>query len=319
MTQETRRTVLRSAAAAGALVAGGVMAAPMAQAAAPRPRKRPPTFVFVHGANGSSYGWTPLMRDLTLLGHRALAVDLPGHGPGAYFPEAYQTPQDTEALRTEPSPLKDVTLDDYVEHVTDVVRQAHRNGPVILLGGSMGGATITRVGNVVPDLIDHLVYLSAFCCTKLRSLWDYMQTDEAEGTLMGTIQGVPTAPELGVMRTNWRQASPDFLAKTKAAVAAEYSDAEWRAQLNLFEPDETAAIGVSDARGDARTWGRIPRTYVRYSEDRMIPPALQDLMIRHADELTPHNRFTVHTVKAPHLGPRDARALVRVLDEVAGG
>jgi pimeloyl-ACP methyl ester carboxylesterase len=39
-----------------------------------------PTFVFVHGSNSNSFSWAPLMAELALLGHRTLAVDLPGHG-----------------------------------------------------------------------------------------------------------------------------------------------------------------------------------------------------------------------------------------------
>ncbi|MEV5137584.1 alpha/beta fold hydrolase, partial [Streptomyces syringium] len=106
MTDHTRRTVLRTAAATGALAAGTLAAAPGAHAAphgGGHGGHRLPTYVFVHGANSSASGWAPYMRELTLLGHRTLAVDLPGHGPDAYFPAAYQAPQDLEALKTEPS------------------------------------------------------------------------------------------------------------------------------------------------------------------------------------------------------------------------
>jgi pimeloyl-ACP methyl ester carboxylesterase len=41
------------------------------------------TFVLVHGAGCTSAVWTPTVRELVLRGHRALAVDLPGHGFGA--------------------------------------------------------------------------------------------------------------------------------------------------------------------------------------------------------------------------------------------
>jgi pimeloyl-ACP methyl ester carboxylesterase len=41
------------------------------------------TFVLVHGAFCSAASWGPVSRELTLRGHRALAVDLPGHGLSA--------------------------------------------------------------------------------------------------------------------------------------------------------------------------------------------------------------------------------------------
>jgi hypothetical protein len=47
--------------------------------------------------------------------------------------------------------------------------------------------------------------------------------------------------------------------------------------------------------------GRVPRKFIRLSEDEAIPPARQDLMIKDADKLTPHNKFTVATVKYSHL------------------
>ncbi|SEB61223.1 Alpha/beta hydrolase family protein, partial [Streptomyces sp. 2131.1] len=49
------------------------------------------TFVFVHGAFANSFSFAPLQAELALLGHRSLAVDLPGHGFEATFPAAYQS------------------------------------------------------------------------------------------------------------------------------------------------------------------------------------------------------------------------------------
>ncbi|MFD5884973.1 alpha/beta fold hydrolase [Streptomyces sp. NPDC060334] len=91
-----------------------------------------------------------------------MAVDLPGHGPGAYFPCSYRTPQDPEGLRTEPSTTAKVTSAHFADHVADVVRRAHRLGPVVLVGQSMGGLTLNTVVDRVPELISHLVRVSAF-------------------------------------------------------------------------------------------------------------------------------------------------------------
>ncbi|MBT1185268.1 alpha/beta hydrolase, partial [Streptomyces sp. CJ_13] len=45
--------------------------------------------------------------------------------------------------------------------------------------------------------------------------------------------------------------------------------------------------------------------------------ALQDLMIREADETTPDNRFRVRSLAAPHIGPRDPALLADELEQVA--
>jgi len=74
-------------------------------------------------------------RSLAGRGCRVLAIDLPGHGLKAKFPEAYLR-QDLAALATEPSPLKDVTLDDYVAAGRD-----GRPGPGPTRPGDGGRAT----------------------------------------------------------------------------------------------------------------------------------------------------------------------------------
>lgn len=61
-----------------------------------------PTFVLVHGAFANSFSFAPLQAELGLLGHRSVAVDLPGHGFEATFPASYQAPQDFAALAAEP-------------------------------------------------------------------------------------------------------------------------------------------------------------------------------------------------------------------------
>ncbi|GAA3829520.1 alpha/beta hydrolase [Amycolatopsis tucumanensis] len=279
----------------------------------PKATTADPVFVLVHGANGNAGSFAPVVAELTLAGHRALAVDLPGHGPRGHFPVSYQTPQDLAAFAAEPSPLAGITLADTIAHVTAVVRRAAALGPVVLVGHSLGGATITGVANQVPGLVARLVYLSAFCCVRLRSVLDCFLAPEAAGSLLPAIPGIGDPQASGVARTNWRSADPAFLAAAKAALAADYADSTFRAALNAMEPDESWALTTGDARGDPATWGRVPRTYLRCTRDRAIPLALQDRMIREADEATPRNRFDVRDLDAPHLGPEDPRELAELL------
>ncbi|MEU9253768.1 alpha/beta hydrolase [Streptomyces sp. NPDC048270] len=277
----------------------------------------PVTFVLVHGSGSNAYGWSPVVAELGLRGQRAVAVDLPGHGPGAYLPLSYQAPQDLERLRTEPSPIGRITLADCAAHVAAVVRRARRNGPVVLAGQSLGGVTVNAAADLVPELISHLVYVSAFCPAKRASMSELLATPEAATSHIFKMTPVPTPPELGVTRVNWRSNDASFFDVAKEAMAAGYSDTEVRTMLNILEPDESAAIGASDGRGLPHRWGRIPRTYVRFTQDRTLPPALQDLMIREADEMTPGNRFRVRSLAAPHIGPRDPALLADELEQVA--
>ncbi|SED03725.1 hypothetical protein SAMN05428939_4010 [Streptomyces sp. TLI_105] len=65
-----------------------------------------PTFVLVRGAFANSFSFAPLQAELGLLGHRSVAVDLPGHGFQATFTRAYRSPQDPEGLATAPGSTK---------------------------------------------------------------------------------------------------------------------------------------------------------------------------------------------------------------------
>ncbi|MFI0419381.1 alpha/beta fold hydrolase [Spongiactinospora sp. 9N601] len=308
MNDFSRRTALKSAAVAGATGAGGI--------AAGRGR-RVTTYVFVTGANGG----LSADAELALRGHRTVAVELPGHSAtDEQFRPAYQVPQDAQALATAPSAMAEITLADYVAATVATVRRAAKHGPVILVGGSMGGVTITKAADEVPDLIDRLVYDSAFCCTKLASAEAYLATQEGKPSKIGAIlAGVAADPSvIGAIRINWRLADPKFLGPLKAALMADSSEAEFMAMLNGSLPDDSLHIATADARGRKERWGRVPRTYIRHSEDQVIPPALQNRMIKEADSLTPGNTFDVRTVRTAHAPSRAAwKQIVDILDGLA--
>ncbi|WP_344962590.1 alpha/beta fold hydrolase [Streptomyces thioluteus] len=263
-----------------------------------------PTFVLVHGSCSSSFMWASVQRELALLGRRSFAVDLPGHGFDAQYPVVYQAPQDLDAWAAEPSTLAGVTLQDNIDTVVDVVRRVARFGPVVLVGSSLGGTTITGVGNAVPELVDRLVYISAWSCVRRSSPMEYTQEPEFADSLLGPLAALHVGDPagLGVVRANYRTADPELLAALKAAVMADGTDEQFRALLNILQPDESLAVLAADARGQAGTWGTIARTYIRLTGDRSIPVAMQDRLIAEADALTPDNPYDVHTMDTSHLG-----------------
>ncbi|MGW2257635.1 alpha/beta fold hydrolase [Streptomyces sp. NPDC001780] len=267
-------------------------------------RDADPTFVLVHGSCSSSLMWAPVQRALALLGRRSYAVDLPGHGFDAQYSSAYQAPQDLEAWAVEPSKLAGVTLRDNIDMVVDVVRRVAEHGPVVLVGASLGGTTVTGVGNTVPDLVSRLVYISAWSCVRRANPMEYMQEPEFGENLLAPLAAlnVGNPAELGVGRANYRTADPDLIAAAKAAIMADGTDEQFRAFLNILQPDESLAVIAGDARGHADTWGTIPRTYIRLTDDRSIPVAMQDRLIAEGDALTPGNPYDVHTLATSHVG-----------------
>ncbi|MEV8339940.1 alpha/beta fold hydrolase [Streptomyces niveus] len=278
-----------------------------------------PTFVLVHGAFANSFSFAPLQAELGLLGHRSVAVDLPGHGFAATYPRAYQAPQDLAALADAPGAIKGVTLADNVAHLIGILDRARRNGPVVLVSHSRGGLTATVVANQRPDLIDRIVYVSAWCPVDLDVNAYYAEPEMATVDATGLASAMVGNPaELGLLRCNFRTADPATLAAFKAAFLADGTDDEFMVFLNTFQPDENLDAGTPDDRARADTWGRIPKSYIRLTEDTSVPLAMQDRMIREGDALTPDNPFDVRTLTSSHLNWLvDPAPAAQVLAELA--
>lgn len=284
-----------------------------------RTQRTQPTFVLVHGAFANSFSFAPLQAELGLLGHRSVAVDLPGHGFGATYTRAYQAPQDLGGFATAPGSIKGVTLADNAAHLIGILERAKRNGPVILVAHSRGGVTATAAANARPDLIDRIVYVAAWCPVDLDANDYYGEPEMATvdaASLASAAAGNPA--ELGLLRVNFRTADPDVLAALKAVFLADGTDEEFLAFLNTFQPDENLDVGTSADRAQAATWGSVPKTFVRLADDASMPLAMQDRLVREGNELTPDNPYDVRTLEGSHLKWLvDPAPAARLLGELA--
>lgn len=274
--------------------------------------------MLVHGTHSAGAFWMPIARELTLRGHRVVMVDQPRHGAEAFVPESYQR-QDLAAMAVEPSPLKGLGLDDYEARVTGVVRRVARNGPVVLVGHSLGGVSVSRVGNAVPQLLHHICYMAAFCPNRALPTADACTAAPENADAVSPVELTVGDPErLGVLRLNFRTGERHALALLKEMICADYPDADFRRILAGMQTDESIAAYAGRAVGRADRWGRIPRTYLRFGRDRTIATALQDRMVEEADVLTPGNRFRVHDFPdASHVGPLDPASVAEVLNTLA--
>lgn len=107
-------------------------------------RGMPASVVLVHGIRTSATMWRAQLTALAERGNPAVAVDLPGHG----------TRMDEE-----------FTLDGALGTIDDAVRAAADDGPVLLVGHSMGGLLCTAyVGAEEPPPVDAFIGAS---CTAL--------------------------------------------------------------------------------------------------------------------------------------------------------
>lgn len=261
-----------------------------------------PTFVFVHGAWHGAWCWSEVTRLLAERGCASLALDLPGHGVTARFPASYLAqPQDTAALSTEPSSLAALTLTDYRDAVLKVIRglTAHGSGPVILVGHSLGGATISAVTEAAPELIRCVVYLTAFVPVRFPTVIQYLQDPSfSESEVPPLFIADPAVTGCG--RINHRSADLAYRAADKSAFYGDVADDAFAAFANLLTPDEPIQGFTTPAVLTPARWGSVPRAYIRCTADRAIPIKVQDSMIAEADAFTPQNRFVVKTMTTSH-------------------
>ncbi|MDQ3102641.1 MAG: alpha/beta fold hydrolase [Actinomycetota bacterium] len=100
-----------------------------------------PPIVFVHGLGGCWQNWLENLPRMAELGHRAIALDLPGFGAS-------------------PMPSCEITIPHYGELVEAFC--AHLDvGPCTLVGNSMGGFVAAEVSVSEPEWVERLVLVSS--------------------------------------------------------------------------------------------------------------------------------------------------------------
>ncbi|MFD7130828.1 alpha/beta hydrolase [Streptomyces sp. NPDC059894] len=255
-------------------------------------------FVLVHGAWHGSGQWAATQRALAGLGAASVAVDLPGHGFDAPLPSGYLLPGQP-GLLTEKSPLAGVTMDDSAESVLDTLRQVRHHHRVVLVAHSAGGGPASLAAERAPQLVDALVYLSAFVPAGRPRFFDYLGSPE-NAAARGQSLPLGDPGELGAVRINPLSPDPAYVEELRQT---HYHDTppdrfdRWRSALGTDLP---LAIPTTPVSVTAPRWGRIPRTFLRCADDRALPPAVQDLMIAEADRAVPGNPFTVRTLPGSH-------------------
>lgn len=264
---------------------------------------RNPTFVFVHGAWHGSWCWAETVRLLAEKGYLSIALDLPGHGLGAKFPASYAT-QSFPALNTEASPLAAIGLNDYREHTLKTLRGlvAAGSGPVILVGHSLGGATITNVAEAAPELIRKIVYLTAFVPVPGRfavpSVIQYIQDPIFAASEVPPL--FIADPAVGAGRINHNSADAKYVAADRSAFYGDATDDAFKAVANLLTPDEPVQGFANPVTATVAKWGSVQKAFIRCTKDKAIPISVQDIMIAEGNRLTSGNLFQQKTLVSDH-------------------
>lgn len=205
------------------------------------------TFVLVHGAGHGAWCWFKLVPELEALGHRAVTLDLP-------------------ALGDDTTPISEVTYEGTIDRVVDVVK-AERE-PVILVGHSLGGVSISATAERIPDRIQLLVYLTAFLPLDGDSVTAIYESPDwpAETATISSIvsadgQSASHTPE-GARERFYHDCSVEDVA---------YSVARLKPQPLVMRH---TPVRVSPER-----FGRVARAYIHCLDDHAAPIERQRRMV----------------------------------------
>lgn len=273
--------------AAAAILAAGCATAPRSDAPiATLPARGAPTVILVHGAFQDARAWDAVVPLLEARGLRAVAVNLPGREGDGIAPA-------------------DVTLDAHRDAVLDAI--GAQRGPVVLVGHSFGGITISDAAERAPEKIRALVYVAAY-------LPQADATDQSMAKLAETDQW-----------NRFNKARQNFLVSADYSTASVLADDQVMLFCEACSPDaqrrtrelmqrEPLKPAATPVQLTAARYGAVPKIYIHTVADHAVSYTLQQRMVA----ATPVARtITLRTGHSPFL--EAPQALAEAIAEAVSG
>ncbi|MGE4081153.1 MAG: alpha/beta fold hydrolase [Reyranella sp.] len=235
------------------------------------------TFMLVHGAAHGGWCWEKVVPLLEAHGHRVCAPDLPGMGK-------------------DQMPPANVTLADNVEKLSRLLDKMDE--PVVLVGHSLGGITISALAEARRRKLKALVYLCAILPQPGKTGRDMSSLD-------------PSA-----MWRLSRQVSPDGLTYTFARdripglFYADVSPEDRYRAMERLRP-QPLSISTTPVTLTEERFGSVPRWYIECIFDNAVKISLQRQMVK----LTPCKVISMECGHSPFYS--NPEELVEHLEAIA--
>ena len=201
-------------------------------------------FLLIHGAWHTAKCWDSVVPLLRAAGHEAEAIDLPGRSTS--FASAWN-----------------ISINDHAEAIVSAASKL--NGPVTLVGHSLGGLMISAAAEKKPELFRNLVYLCAFLPKDGDSLMSLTKNDK--GSKVPTIIS-PSLLTCTIRIKNdasdvfYNDCTPDMIELAHSQLVAE------PARPTLSK------LSLTDER-----FGTVSRSYILCTEDQAISIDFQKQML----------------------------------------
>ena len=264
--EKTMKTLLSVASLSLVLATGSATAAPK------------PEIVLVHGAWEEANIWQAVTPLLKKDGYHVVTVTLPGR-PGSPL-----------------SPDK-VSLDLYRDTILNAIGNPAQ--PVVLVGHSFGGITISLAAEAAPQKIKTLVYIAAYLPKDGQSLLNLGNSDKDS----------KIGPDLQIMKDK------GIIAVEKSARADLFCldcNEQFREALPNLIVDEPLAPLVTPVHLTAERFGTVDKVYIHTAKDQVVSPSLQAIMVA----ATPvRKEITIDTGHTPFL--TDPRGMARDIEMAA--
>lgn len=212
------------------------------------------TFVLVHGAWHTGSQWDLVADLLRASGATVATPTLRGHGDGVDYTEIS-------------------TMEQYTGPVREAIEAAE--SPVVLVGHSLGGTTLTCLAETHTEQIAGLVYCTAAMTPQGRSASDILFSPE--------FTGHPDAQHLfaAIAPTDDQQGIALDRSKTEDITAAWFGDCDEetvRTAMGRLQPVTPMIPFSSVFTTTPERFGSLPRLFIETSKDFCIPQSLQQMV-----------------------------------------
>ena len=202
--------------------------------------------MLVPGSWHGAWCWYKTVPLLEREGNKVIPLDLPGHG-------------------RDHTPIKEITLDSYVDAVCQVLDR-ERDG-AILVGHSRGGIVISQAAERRPKKVKRLVYLAAYLIPNGQAMLPTALSDK--DSLIG--------PNLEMNESEgWHMIKESALRSALYGDCSE-EDVELARSLLTREPNAPLATPLSLTE---EKFGRVPRVYIETLNDKGVSNSLQRSMCK---------------------------------------